>query len=558
MLIKQAILIFISCIMLLGQQNRELDELAIKFMEWRKITQPITSDDIPRIERDPDWIPDFSQKAVASSKNKYTEFKTALESIPQRGWSRADSIDYLLLRSAIERVNWELNVLDLPGSHPEFYINQTVGYVFDLLALSSPFTMERADELLLRLNSIPNTLKNAKRSLNNPVQPFAMIAIGQLDGIQEKMKLMVQDLESTFPQLFGRKLQRSANKASAALEDFVKWLEKDLSSMEKTFAVGRADYEYFLKYIALVPYSPDELLRMANQEWERSVTFETLEIERNKQLPPSEKFTSIEAEIEQARLDEQAIRDFLEQKNILSVPGWAQHYTLKAMPGYLQALGDFGELDDFSSPGRLTENSVRYIPDPSEKLGFFYGTAARDPRPLIIHEGVPGHYFQMIQSWRNDRSIRRFYIDSNANEGIGFYVEELLLQLGLFDNKPHSREIIYRFMRLRALRVAIDVNLALGNYSIRDATEYLTATVPMDQESASSEAAFFAATPGQAITYQIGKLQILKLISDSRVLWGDEYDLKSYHDYMMQNGNVPIALQRWEYLGLTDEINYLW
>jgi len=544
--------------MLFGQQNSDLKALSIKFIEWRRGTQPITSDDIPRIERDPDWVPDLSPIAVANSNAKYKEFLKTLESIPQSGWSRADSIDYLLLRSAIERVNWELNVLDLPGRHPEFYINQTVGFVFDLLAISSPFTSQRAKELILRLNSIPKTLKNAQKNLDDPVKPFAMIAIDQLRNIRKKMDLMVKELESTYPRHFNFKLERSANKASAALEAYSLWLEDKLPSMNEDFSVGESAYKYFLKKIALVPYSPEELFRMGNQEWDRSVTFETLEIARNKHIPSPEKFSTVEAEINQARIDEQAIRDFLEEKNILTVPTWAKHYTLEAMPDYLQALASFGELDDFTSPTRLTENSVRYIPDPSEKLGFFYGTAAHDPRPLIIHEGTPGHYFQLIQSWKHERPIRRYYIDSNANEGIGFYVEELLLQLGLFENKPHTREIIYRFMRLRALRVDVDINLAIGEYSISDASEYLASTVPMDLESASSEAAYFAATPGQAITYQIGKIQILKLISDARVLWEDEFDLKDYHDYMMKNGNVPIALQRWEYLGKNDEIKYLW
>ena len=555
---KKLILCIVSITTLMAQQSSELEALGHKFIEWRTITQPITSDDIPRLERAPNWVPDLSPKAVTHSKEKYKVFIHALESIPKLGWSRADSVDYLLLRSAIERVNWELNVLDLPGRHPEFYINQTVGYVFDLLSLSSPFSQQRAKELLLRLNSIPKTLKHAKKNLDDPVKPFARIAIDQLQGIRENLNLMVQDLESTYPDYFNARLQKSANKASNALESYAEWLEKKLPQMNENFSVGKSDYSYFLKSIALVPYAPEELLQMGNQEWERSVTFETLEIQRNKHLPPTPKFETIEAEIEQARIDEQNIRDFLEAKNIMSVPDWTQHYTLEAMPGYLQALGSFGELDDFTSPTRLDENSVRYIPDPSEKLGFFYGTAARDPRPLIIHEGTPGHYFQLIQTWKHDRAIRRYYIDSNANEGIGFYVEELMLQLGLFENVPHTREIIYRFMRLRALRVAVDVNLALGNYSITEAGEYLTSTVPMDEVSASSEAAFFAATPGQAITYQIGKLQILKLISDGKVLMGDEFDLKEYHDYMMKNGNVPIALQRWEYLGIDDEIEYLW
>jgi hypothetical protein len=54
--------------------------------------------------------------------------------------------------------------------------------------------------------------------------------------------------------------------------------------------------------------------------------------------------------------------------------------------------------------------------------------------------------------------IRRHCYDSVANEGIGFYAEEMMLQAGLFDDNPHTREIIYNFMRLRALRVEVDVN----------------------------------------------------------------------------------------------------
>jgi len=551
-------LLIFSVTFTICQGNPDLNHLADKFFKWRMYTQPIGSDDIPRIERSKNWVPDYSPAAISISKMKYEQFRALLQEIPQNNWTRADSVDYLLLRSAIERVNWELNILNLPGRHGEFYVNQTIGCVFDLLVISSPFTEERAENLILRLNSIPATINSAKINLTDPVKPFAKIAIDQLNGINEKIEIMVKSLQISFPDIWGDELEPSAQKAALALEDYRKWLEERLPAMRDDFAVGYSDYSYFLKFIALVPYTPEELLKMGEQEWARAVAFETLEITANKNLPRDQKFSSIQQEIIQAKNDELAIRDFLAEKDILTIPEWARHYTLKAMPDYIKALNSFGELDDFTSPTRLDENSVRYIPDPSEKLGFFYSTAAHDPRPLIIHEGTPGHYFQLIQSWKNPRLIRRYYIDSNANEGIGFYLEEMLLQLGILNNKPHSREIIYRFMRLRALRVAVDINLALGNYTINTAGKYLASTVPMDSESAGSEAAFFAATPGQAITYQIGKIQILKLISDGKIKLGQKFILKEYHNYMMVNGNVPISLQRWEFLGENDEIDKLW
>ena len=187
-------------------------------------------------------------------------------------------------------------------------------------------------------------------------------------------------------------------------------------------------------------------------------------------------------------------------------------------------------------------------------MPYFELSAARDPRPLIIHEGVPGHYFQLALSWANANPIRRRYIDSGANEGIGFYVEELLLRAGLFDFSPRSREIITSFMRLRALRVEIDIRLAVGDFTVEQAGEYLARAVPMDRETAINEAVFFAFNPGQAITYQIGKLQILQFLADAKLDQGEDFSLRHFHDHLMQNGNVPIALQRWEYLDRDDEV----
>jgi uncharacterized protein (DUF885 family) len=213
-----------------------------------------------------------------------------------------------------------------------------------------------------------------------------------------------------------------------------------------------------------------------------------------------------------------------------------------------------GVSDDLTSASRLDQDGVSYIRPPSQTLGFFALASARDPRPIIVHEGVPGHYLQLVLSWAHENPIRRHYYDSGANEGIGFYAEEMLLQAGLFDDSPRTREIIDQFMRLRALRVEVDVQLATGRISIDQAGEILRTTVPMDAATAHHEAAFFASGPGQAISYQIGKLQIVKFLADARRIQGEAFHLRAFHDFVWKNGNVPIALQRWELLGLNDEI----
>src|SRR5207237_1542155 len=120
---------------------------------------------------------------------------------------------------------------------------------------------------------------------------------------------------------------------------------------------------------------------------------------------------------------------------------------------------------DFTSVSRLPDNGCLYVTEPSQKAGYFLFAAAQDPRPIIVHEGIPGHYFQLCLSWKHEDPIRRHYYDSGANEGIGFYAEEMMLQNGLFDDSTHTREIIYNFMRLHALRVEVDVKLVLGQFT---------------------------------------------------------------------------------------------
>jgi uncharacterized protein (DUF885 family) len=80
----------------------------------------------------------------------------------------------------------------------------------------------------------------------------------------------------------------------------------------------------------------------------------------------------------------------------------------------------------------------------------------------------------------------------------------------------------------------------------------------MAKQGALDEAAFFASTPGQAISYQIGKAQIEAFLRDARLRKGEGFRLRDFHDYIAKNGNVPIALLRWEYLGLRDEVAGLW
>jgi uncharacterized protein (DUF885 family) len=531
-----------------GQTHAEsLDKLGNDFWAWRAKYAPFTGDDVNRIERH-GGIRDWSRARIDRQRKDLAEFETRWKKLDPTNWPITQQVDYRLIGSAVARVRWELDINPRWKRDPNFYVAQTLTAVVEALTVPGPYDAGRSREILTRIENIPSILQQGAENLEKPPAPFASVAIQALENIRPHLRQMAEALIKSTT-LKEEELNNATDRAADALERFRENLREMLPSLPNETAPGRDAYVFFLENVALMSYSPEDLLAMGRQEWNRAVAFEAFEKNRNKDVPPLNTADNIVNWIKEAAEKESQIRKFLEDRGILTVPDWVQHYTLRAMPEYLRALQGFGEMDDFTSPSRLNENCIRYVTEPSGKLGYFWHATAEDPRPITVHEGIPGHYFQLCLSWKHEDPIRRHYYDSGANEGIGFYAEEMMLQTGLFDDSPHTREIIYNFMRLRALRVEVDVKLALGEFTLDEAAKYLQEKVPMDSDTARQEAIAFATGPGQAITYQIGKLQIVKFLAEARMQQGDKFNLRTFHDFVWKNGNVPIALQQWEYLG---------
>jgi len=554
-----SLFIFATSMASVVSATESLDKLADDFWSWRGKYAPFTGDDVNRMER-PGGIRDWSRPSIDQRRKDLGQLESRWKALDAAAWPTSKQVDYQLIGSALARVRWELDVNPRWKRDPTFYIEQTLTALAEALTVPAPYDQARSREILTRIENIPSILEQAAKNLDKPPAPFASVTIQALDGIRERLRRMATALTgppkdelavARLTTLKEAEVNGAVERAADALEKFRDDLQTRLPSLPQQTALGRDAYVFFLKNVALIPFKPDELLAMGRQEWNRAVAFEGFEKNRNQNVPPLKIADNIDNWIAEAEAKELSIRKFLVARGILSVPDWIQHYTLRSTPGYLRALG-FTETDDFTSPSRLNQNCVRYVTKPSENLGYFWRATAMDPRPITVHEGIPGHYFQLCLSWKHEDPIRRHYYDSSANEGIGFYAEEMMLQAGLFDDSPHTREIIYNFMRLRALRVEVDVKLALGQFTLAQAARYLQEKVPMDEQTARQEAIAFSTGPGQAISYQIGKLQILKFLADARMQQGEKFNLRAFHDFLWKNGNVPIALQEWEYLGIRE------
>jgi hypothetical protein len=546
---KRVVVLFIAAILcspaLWAQDS--VEKLASDFWAWRVQYQPFNDDDIPRVERLHGQKRSWSAESVTRQREVLAAFETRWQHLDAEKRPTAQQVDYRLMGSALSRVRWELDFNRRWQRDPTFYLEQTITPVLTVLLPPPPISQARSHDLIVCLENVPSILEEGKANLQEPVGPFAKLAIDSLVPIRAELQVVAGGVAPLLSGADREGLAPAIERATVALESFRGWLEQRLPQMTQQVTAGRDAYVYFLKNVALYPFTPEQLLEMSHQEWARAVVSETFEHQRNKGIPELRKFATGEEQIEKTSQMEASIRSLLTNEGLLTVPSKFPHYTARLVPDYLTALGDFGELDDFTGPSRLDQNCVRWTPKPSSELGYFADATARDTRPIIVHEGVPGHYMQLWLSWNNPDPIRRHYYDSGANEGIGFYAEEMMLRAGLFDDSPRTREIIFNFMRLRALRVEVDVKLALGEFTVEQGANYLAQMVPMDSRTAQSEAAFFATQPGLAIAYQTGKLQITDFLAEARRRSGDKFDLKAIQDFIWSNGNVPIALLRMEW-----------
>jgi Bacterial protein of unknown function (DUF885) len=362
-------LLFVSCSF---ARADSVDELSDSFWQWRAQEQPFSADDIPRIERPANLVIDWSPQTIARRLQELDRFEQRWKALaPPAQTPVHDQVDYRLLGSAVARVRWELAIEQGWKRDPQFYVDQTLGSVFQLLLQPPPFSESRQQEIVTRIRQIPTTLQAAQQNLTDLRQPFARLAIDSLDQASERSLRTQKALAPYFSATNNEALQQAMPAAITALTQYRVWLTTKLPAARKETAIGRDNYLFFLRNVALLPYTPEQLMAMSQQEWSRSVAFEAYQQTRLAGAPPAPFFPTAEAQIQAEKADEEKVRAFLVEQKILSVPAWMKHYRNLSLPAYLEPFQDLGENDDLTGPSRLDQDGTSYIRPPGPDLGFF-------------------------------------------------------------------------------------------------------------------------------------------------------------------------------------------
>jgi len=179
------------------------------------------------------------------------------------------------------------------------------------------------------------------------------------------------------------------------------------------------------------------------------------------------------------------------------------------------------------------------MPVPNARQTSSFGLAA-----LLAHEGMPGHHFDSgIKLDNKVPDFRRRLSVTAFSEGWALYAESLGHELGLYD-QPLELMGRYQYELWRACRLVIDTGLHAKGWTRQQATRYFVEECGMGEAGANSEVLRYMVWPGQALAYKIGELTILELRAKAEKRLGQRFDLRAFHDAILEQGHLPLDMLR--------------
>lgn len=193
-----------------------------------------------------------------------------------------------------------------------------------------------------------------------------------------------------------------------------------------------------------------------------------------------------------------------------------------------------------------------YKPGPADGVSagtLFFNMAMRNTRPiptletLTLHEGIPGHHFQITLARENAAlpALLRYGSNTAYGEGWGLYAESLGPELGLFTD-PWQLFGHLDMEMLRAVRLVVDTGIHAFGWSRDRAITFMADNTSMAPRDIAVEIDRYIAWPGQACAYKIGELTIARLRREAQAALGSRFDVRDFHQQCLATGALPMAV----------------
>jgi uncharacterized protein (DUF885 family) len=162
---------------------------------------------------------------------------------------------------------------------------------------------------------------------------------------------------------------------------------------------------------------------------------------------------------------------------------------------------------------------------------------------LYLHEGAPGHHFQISLAQENESlpSFQRFGGNTAFVEGWGLYAETLGRELGVYTD-PYQYFGYLDSQLFRAIRLVVDTGIHSKGWTRDQTIQYILDNSSRGRSNATAETERYIAIPGQALAYKIGQLKISELRARAKKALGPKFDIREYHEQVLMSGALPLAV----------------
>ncbi len=484
--------------------------------------------------------------------------------------SRAEQVDYRMLRHEIERSIWARNTLREWAWNPLTYTQLAGGAVYGLMAREFAPLPERLQNVTSRLQKIDRVFAEARENLELGAVPkvHAETAINQHGGMMSVVDaLVVPELDKLDAEERGQ-LEAAIEHARAAADVHATWLRETLlPAAEGEFRLGAVLFDQKLKFALDTPLSRSEVRYRAEREYAR-VREEMFEVARGiytklypqtffpdnpgdayKQaiiraaLEEAYKTTPARGEIvEVARHSLESTTQFVRDKNLITLPD--DPLEIIVMPEFQRGIA----LAYCDSPGPLDKGmktfyAVAPLPEDwsdEQVSGFLKEYNLRSVHELTIHEAMPGHYVQLAHSNRYPSTLRAILQSGPFIEGWAVYAERVMIDAGYYDNDPLMRLIMLKWYLRAVVNAILDQAIHVDGLSEESAMQLMVEGAFQEEREAAGKWVRAQLTSAQLSTYFVGYQEHADLRQTIEARDAKEFELRAYHDKVLSFGSPPV------------------
>jgi uncharacterized protein (DUF885 family) len=531
-----------------ASDSAALHKMAQEYYDWRNENYPVSSSSAGLHTWD-NRLTDYSAAKIAERAQHVRKLLDQVRAMKTEKWAKDDRIDWLLFRSELEDADFAERVLKFERTNLGTYVSECSNAIFSLLKKEYDTPRNRALSATARFKAMPALLAEAEKNLQRPVKLYAQLGIQSARNIDPLFKESTAPLAKDLSETERADFEKARDAALTAIHAFADRLEKKLPQMVDFAPMGEANYNYYLKHVLLLPLNAVQVEMLGRAELARYRALEALLPDpsmadpnpaRAKNIPPDQ-----ESFLKAYESREQEMIDFLKSHQLVTIPDYLGKFEIRQLPEAFKPTSPGGFMNP---PGVYDKDPTGFFFIPTynpESKNFYLRAAIEDPRPILGHEGIPGHFMQLSIANHLTNEIRRQHQNGVLVEGWALYGEEMLMRTGFYPEGSAAQGQILRLSRYRAARIGVDVNLHTGKWTFEQAVGYFMDGGGLDRESAEGEAAGAATSPTQKIWYITGKWQIMNLLGKYHDKMGANFRLGQFHDDLIKNGSLPISIIEW-------------